>query len=232
MKISGMNWGDVEAWLARDDRAVLPLGSIEQHGPLSLATDATLAERVAEEAAAPLGVPVFPAMPYGLAPYFLAYPGTVSLKVTTLLAVVGDVLDSLSAHGFRRVLIVNGHGGNAPVDAFSREWAAARAGHRVRFHNWWNAPRTWAAVQAIDPVAGHGSWMENFPWTRLAHAAAPAGAKPPLETAAIAGRPAAEVRAMLGDGVFAGRYSRPDAEMLALWRVAVEETRDLLEHGW
>jgi creatinine amidohydrolase len=227
-----MNWMAVEDWLERDDRAVLPLGSTEQHAYLSLAVDAILAERVAAEAAEPLGVPVFPVMPYGLAPYFLAYPGTVSLRVSTLLAVVGDVLDSLSAQGFRRVLIVNGHGGNNPVDAFVREWASMRPGHRVRFHNWWNAPRTWAAVQATDAVASHGSWMENFPWTRLAGVALPEGRKEPIDTSAIAGRPASEVRALIGDGNFAGLYQRPDEEMLAIWRTAVAETRELLENGW
>lgn len=232
MRIAGMNWMQVEARLAVDDRAVLPIGSTEQHAYLSLAVDATLAERVAAEAAEPLGVPVFPVMPYGLAPYFLAYPGSVSLKVSTLLAVVGDILDCLSGQGFRRILIVNGHGGNNPVDAFVREWVAGRAGHRVRFHNWWNAPRTWAAVQATDPVGSHGSWMENFPWTRLAGVAMPDGAKPPIDTAAIAGRPAPEIRAMLGDGNFAGRYQRDDAEMLAIWRTGVEETRAVLEAGW
>ncbi len=232
MRIADMNWMQVEARVAADDRAVLPIGSTEQHAFLSLAVDATLADRVAAEAAAPLGVPVFPVMPYGLAPYFLAYPGTVSLRVSTLLAVVGDILDSLSGHGFRRILIVNGHGGNNPVDAFVREWTAGRAGHRVRFHNWWNAPRTWAAVQATDAVCSHGSWMENFPWTRLAGVAMPGGAKPPIDTAGIAGRPAQEIRAILGDGNFAGRYQRDDSEMLAIWSVAVQETRALLEAGW
>jgi creatinine amidohydrolase len=227
------NWMQVEAWLRRDDRCVLPIGSIEQHGYLSLAVDAILAERVAAEAAEPSGVPVYPVMPYGLAPYFMAYPGTVSLRVTTLLAVVGDILDSLYAHGFRRILIVNGHGGNNPVDAFCREWVSARpAGTRVRFHNWWNAPQAWAAVQAVDPVASHASWLENFPWTRLAGVAAPDGAKPPVDSTAMVQRPATEIRAMLGDGTFAGRYQRPDQEMLAIWRVAVEETRAVIETGW
>lgn len=223
----------VEDRLRRDDRCVLPLGSIEQHAALSLAVDAILAERVAAEAAEPLGVPVFPAMPYGLAPYFMAYPGTVSLRVSTLLAVMGDILDSLSAHGFRRILIVNGHGGNAPVDAFCREWVAHRpAGTRVRFHNWFNAPRVWAKVQATDPIGSHASWLENFPWTRLAGAAIPEGAKPLVDVEAMKQRPAAEIRAMLGDGNLGGRYQRADAEMLAIWQVAVEETRALIETGW
>src|SRR5690606_16662750 len=79
--IHRMNWMQVEEYLRRDDRAVLPLGSTEQHGYLSLAVDAILAERVAREAAEPLGVPVFPTVNYGLAPYFAAYPGTLSLRL-------------------------------------------------------------------------------------------------------------------------------------------------------
>src|SRR5690606_36491578 len=74
MRISDMNWMQVEAYLGTDDRCVLPLGSVEQHGYLSLAVDQILAARVAVEAAEPLGVPVFPTLPYGLAPYFAAYP--------------------------------------------------------------------------------------------------------------------------------------------------------------
>ncbi|TQF80799.1 creatininase family protein [Elioraea sp. Yellowstone] len=233
MLVREANWMQVEAWLRRDDRCVLPIGSIEQHAHLSLAVDAILAERVAAEAAEPLGVPVFPVMPYGLAPYFMAYPGTVSLRVSTLLAVVGDILDSLHAHGFRRILVVNGHGGNAPVDAFCREWVARQpAGTRVRFHTWFNAPRVWAKVQATDPVGSHASWLENFPWTRLAAAATPEGAKPPVDAEAMRQRPAGEIRAMLGDGSLGGRYRRPDEEMLAIWQVGVEETRAAIETGW
>lgn len=60
MRINEMHWQQVEACLRHDDRAVLPLGSSEQHAFLSLSTDSILAERVATEAAEPLGVPVFP----------------------------------------------------------------------------------------------------------------------------------------------------------------------------
>lgn len=73
----------VEAYLERDDLCVLPLGCTEQHAHLSLATDTTLADRVAAEAADPLGVRVFPAVPYGITPYFMAYPGTVTRRPRT-----------------------------------------------------------------------------------------------------------------------------------------------------
>ncbi len=78
MRIADLNWMQVEEYLRRDDRCALPLGSTEQHAYLSLSVDSILAERVALEAAEPLGIPVFPAVSYGLTPYFRAYPGTVT----------------------------------------------------------------------------------------------------------------------------------------------------------
>jgi creatinine amidohydrolase len=232
LQIRDMSWFSVQDYLTRDDRAVVPLGSCEQHAYLSLLTDAILAERVAVEAAEPLGVPVFPALPYGVSPYFLGFPGTVALKLGTYLAVVRDILDSVARHGFRRILIVNGHGGNAPAGTAAVEWMEKHADVSVKFHGWWNAPETLAKVHEIDPVASHASWMENFPWTRLAGVTLPAAGKEPIDRSLMALMTADEVRAYLGDGNFAGRYERPDEEMLAIWQVGVEETRRALEGPW
>src|SRR5207245_6821725 len=112
MRVYDCNWMQLEAYLERDDRIVLPLGSTEQHAYLSLATDSILAERVAVEAAEPLGVPVLPALAYGITPYFAAFPGSPSVRIETYLSLVGELLDSLRGQGFRRFLLVNGHGGN------------------------------------------------------------------------------------------------------------------------
>ena len=232
MQISDLSWSQVEDYLKRDDRCVLPIGSTEQHGPLSLSVDAILAEKVATDAAEPLGVPVFPRMNYGLCPYFTAYPGSVTLRVETLLAVVRDILDSLYGSGFRRILIVNGHGGNAPVGAMALDWMRDNAGASVRFHNWFMAPKTWEKVQEIDPVASHASWMENFPWTRLANRPMPEGQKPMIDLEHMRTMAPEAVRSYLGDGVFGGEYQKPDEVMLELWEVAVEETRALIEDGW
>jgi creatinine amidohydrolase len=242
MRIADMNWRQVEAYLEADDRCVLPIGSTEQHAQLSLCVDAILAERVAVEAAGPLGVPVYPAMPFGLAPYFLDFPGTVSLRVETLLAVVRDFAASVARAGFRRVLIVNGHGGNMPVGALAQELMAERLmverlmaerpALSVKFHSWWNAPRTWAKVQEIDPSGTHANWMENFSWTRLANAPAPEGTKLVPDLALMRASGPDEVRRILGDGSFGGPYQKPDEVMLELWRVGVEETREALEGPW
>ncbi len=229
MRIADMDWRMVEDWVRHDDRCVLPLGSTEQHAGLSLATDAILAERVSLEAAEPLNIPVFPVVPYGLTPYFSGFPGTVTLRLATYAALMRDVLDSLKGAGFRRILIVNGHGGNQPAAALAQEWMMDNPDARVRFHDWWRAPLTLATVKRIDPIASHASWMENYPWTRLPNAEVPADPKPMIDTDLMRTLPPFEVRLMLDDGNFGGLYRRDDAEMLEIWDIAVRETRDLLE---
>lgn len=107
---------------------------------MSLATDIILAARVALEAAEPPGVPVFPGLVYGIVPSFRAYPGTISLKIDTMLRLIGD-----------------------------------------------------KKLRLMAPDAA---------------------------------------RAYLGDGNFGGLYRRPDEEMLAIWKIAVDETRGLIESGW
>jgi creatinine amidohydrolase len=232
MKISEMNWPQVEAYLKQDDRAILPLGSTEQHAWLSLSVDSILSERVSLEAADRVGVPVFPVVAYGITPYFLAYPGSVSLRVETYVAIVRDILDSIYRQGFRRILIVNGHGGNQPAGSLAIEWMADHPDAAVKFHNWWAAPETMAKVREIDPVASHASWMENFPWTRLKDVVLPAEQKPTIDMDRLRVLSPEGVRAYLGDGNFGGYYERPDEDMLAIWSIAVEETRQLLEGPW
>lgn len=230
MRIADMDWRTVEDWIRRDDRCVLPIGSTEQHAGLSLATDAILADRLAVEAAEPLGVPVFPVLSYGLTPYFTSFPGTVTLRVATFAAVLRDILDSLKLTGFRRVLIVNGHGGNQPASSLAQEWMMDNPDARVRVHDWWRAPLTAAAVRRIDRVSGHASWMENFPWTRLPDREPQEGAKSAVDIERLRALPPFEVRLLLDDGSYAGRYQRDDSEMLDLWDVAVQETRALMEN--
>lgn len=232
MKICGMNWKQVEEYLKRDDRAVLPIGSTEQHAGLSLCVDFILAERISVEAAEPLGVPVFPGLPYGLTSYFMAFPGTVTLTTETYARVLHEILDSLMSHAFKRIVVVNGHGGNVPVQAVITECLRARPSVKIKLHNWWNAPATWAKVQETDSVASHASWMENFPWTRLATAKYPAERKTMIDIPQMRAMSPEGVRKYLGDGNFGGYYQRPDDEMLAIWKVGVEETRRVIAQDW
>jgi creatinine amidohydrolase len=233
MKLASMNWMQVEAYLRSDDRVVLPLGTTQQHAYLSLATDAFLAVRLADDAAQPLGVPVCPVLSYGVSTAFMAFPGTLTLRPRTYALVVAELLDSLVESGFRRILVVNGHEGNSqPAGDVACQWAMARPGIQVLFHDWWRAPRTAERLRIIDPVGGHGSWQDNFPWTRLPDAAAPDEQKRPIELDLSIDASPSRVRKLLGDGSTGGYYERDDTEMMQLWAVAVQETRALLEGGW
>src|SRR5437660_11346765 len=107
MRISEMNWMMVEEYLKRDDRALLPLGSTEQHAYLSLSVDSILAERLAVEAAESSGVPVFPVLAYGITPYFSALPGTITLRVDTYLSLSRHTPDATAAPGFIRILTLH-----------------------------------------------------------------------------------------------------------------------------
>lgn len=226
MRIVDMNWMQVEEYLRRDDRAVLPLGSVEQHGYLSLGTDALHAERVAIEAAEPLGVPVYPVLAYGITPYLLGFPGTLSISVATYAGLITDLLDGMHRAGFRRIVLVNGHGGNAPAGAVAQEWLVRHEDSRVVLHNWWNAPRTSMAVREIDRLGAHASWMENFPWNRVAEV--PAEQKSLVDLEAVRAAGPMRVRGLIGDGNFGGDYQKPDADMLRVWEIGVEETREVI----
>jgi creatinine amidohydrolase len=232
MRISEMNWMMVEEYLRRDDRAVLPLGSTEQHAYLNLSVDTILAERLAVEAAEPLGIPVFPVLAYGITPYFRAFPGTITLRIETYLSVLRDILDVMAEQGFKRILIVNGHGGNTPAQGLIGEWLAEHLGVRIKFHNWWNAPKVWTQVQAIDPVASHASWMENFPWTRLEKVDMPREQKAMSDLDKVRRLDPKSLRQYLEDGNYGGFYQRDDEEMMKIWGVGVEETRALLTEAW
>jgi creatinine amidohydrolase len=232
MRIEDCHWMHVEEYLERDDRIVIPLGSIEQHGYLSLGVDRILSERVSVEAAEPTGVLVMPSLPYGLTPYFAAYPGSPTLREETYSALLVDLLDSLHHQGFRRFLFVNGHGGNDPGRAGVDAWLAVHADAQALWHNWWAGPGTRAVVDTIDPDASHASWFENFPWTRLPRVVQPSEKKPMADIARMRELDPVAVRELLGDGSLGGLYERPDEDVLRVWQAGVEEVRALIEHGW
>ena len=232
MRIADMNWMQVEKYVQGDDRAVVPLGSTEQHAYLSLLVDTLIPERLAREAAEPLGIPVFPAMPYGISPYFSAFPGTITLRAETYTRLIQDILDSLSGSGFRRIVLLNGHGGNAPAGSLAEEWLVEHPGHQVKTFTWWIAPKTLEKIQQVDPVGSHASWIENFPWTRLAGVALPEEQKPAIDKALKSVLDPVAFREAIGDGNYGGFYQRSDQEMMAIWEVAVAEAREAMEEGW
>jgi creatinine amidohydrolase len=145
MRLQLATWPEVEAYLVHNRAVILPIGSTEQHGPTGLiGTDALCAEAVAWGVGERLGVLVAPTLPVGMAQHHMAFPGSMTLKPSTLIALLNDCLLSLARHGFEAVMVINGHGGNtASIQAaFSETHMAleAKPGLRCRLVNWWEAP--------------------------------------------------------------------------------------------
>lgn len=149
MRLQLATWPQVEAYLATSSAVILPIGSTEQHGPTGLiGTDALCAEAIAIGVGERLGVMVAPTLAVGMAQHHMRFPGSMTLRPSTLLAVMRDCLLSLARHGFTRVLVVNGHGGNTATlqAAFAEtqmdlDAVDPRPDFRTRLLNWWEMPK-------------------------------------------------------------------------------------------
>jgi len=149
MQLHLQTWPEVEAYLETSRGIILPIGSTEQHGPIGLiGTDAICAEIIARGVGESAGALVGPTIGVGMAQHHMAFPGSVTLRPSTLIAVLRDIVESLTVHGFERFYFINGHGGNIATvaAAFSEIYAArsmASAGTVVpikcQLRNWWNA---------------------------------------------------------------------------------------------
>ena len=105
MRLEELNWMDVENYLKTDDRIMIVVGATEQHGYLSLLTDVKIPLALADAVSQETGILVAPPLNFGVSPYFLSYPGTISLRLNTFLQVIEDMVRSLYHQGFRRILI-------------------------------------------------------------------------------------------------------------------------------
>ncbi|MGG6263640.1 creatininase family protein [Leptolyngbya sp. AN03gr2] len=106
-------WQEVEAYLARSTGIILPIGSTEQHGPTGLiGTDAICAEAIAKGVGESTDALVAPTINIGMALHHTAFPGSMSLRPSTMILMIRDYVTSLAKAGFRKFFFINGHGGN------------------------------------------------------------------------------------------------------------------------
>ena len=147
MELLFSTWKEVESYLGRSKGILIPIGSVEQHGPAGLiGTDTFCPAAIAGRIAGAGDILVGPAIPFGVAPFNLGFPGTISMRATTLMALLEDYVRSLARHGFERFYFLNGHGGNlGPLRAACQDLQASRSytaaaevgGTRFKLRSWW-----------------------------------------------------------------------------------------------
>ena len=115
--LNELTWEEVAEYLKEDDIIIFPVGSTEQHGPAGpLGLDTYVAISLAEDVARKTRVLCTPPLWFGDSSHHLAFPGTISLRTDTIISIVRDTAFSLAKHGFRNILIINGHkGANLPA---------------------------------------------------------------------------------------------------------------------
>src|ERR1700722_16248170 len=148
MQLALSTWQEVEEYLRGSVGIIVPIGSVEQHGPNGLiGTDHLDAEFVAKGVGDAIGCAVAPTLAYGMSQHHLAFTGSATLRPSTLMLVVRDVVLSLAVHGFRKFFFINGHGGNVAsvTAAFDEIYAGVSLGAstapvqcRMAF---WSGPR-------------------------------------------------------------------------------------------
>lgn len=169
MRLQLATWPEIEAYLERSSALVIPIGSTEQHGPTGLiGTDAicpeTIASGMSEE-----GILIAPTISIGMAQHHLAFPGSITLRPSTLIAVIRDVVGSLAQQGFTHFYFLNGHGGNIATAhaAFAEIWADASLAGRdsglyMKVGNWFAGPRVKALSKELfgDADGSHATASE------------------------------------------------------------------------
>lgn len=222
MILQHSTWPEIEAYLRRSRGVIIPIGSTEQHGPNGpIGTDAICAEAIAHGVAAADDVLVGPTLAITTAQFNLRFPGTISLRSTTLMAVVTDYVRSLAGQGFERFYFLNAHGANiAPLQAAFHDLYAEKPpgpahGLRCRLRSWWEYPDANALRHAL-----YGAWegMHATPSEiAIAHHAVPVTQRPAPTTRPEL-LPATALKEMGGDRHFDADHHRarfPDGRISA-----------------
>lgn len=157
MRLAKMTWPKVEAYFKESDTVILAVGSIESHGRhMPLGTDTLIPDRILELIEEKSGVLIAPTIPYGACDSLADFPGTINIGLDVLYDLLTKVVESLYSHGARRIVILNGHGGNIKtIDRVGLDFE--KKGCLVAELNWW------LMAWDLNPAwkGGHGGGEET-----------------------------------------------------------------------
>ena len=226
MRFEELNWMDVERYLEQDDRLILVTGACEQHAYLSLLTDIKIPLAMADAASNATGVLVAPPVNFGNSPYFRDYPGTLTLRVSTLNAVVEDLIRSAYHQGFRRILILNGHGGNKGLNVHLNDVNNEMSDLKLNWYDWWTSHSVEKVALKYNLKPKHANWLEAFPFTVVSEMPKEPKLAPMVPSSIMDSKTAREV---YGDGSFGGEYFVDNAIMSEMFNAAVEDILMMLK---
>lgn len=160
-----LRWTEVQAYLERDDRVILAVGAVEQHGAhCAMGTDSMIADAVGRAAAERAGVLIYPPLWYGWSDLHMGFEGTVTLRPSTMQAVLVDFVESLTQAGFKRFLLLNGNRrANLPPMQIAASELTATGGRVVTVADVaYLAADTLAALRRSPPGGvGHAGELET-----------------------------------------------------------------------
>lgn len=226
MRFEELNWMDIESYLEKDDRLMIVLGATEQHGYLSLLTDIKIPLAMADAASQQSGVLVAPPLNFGSSPYFLEYPGTISFRLSTLLDAVEDIIRSVYGQGFRRILILNGHGGNDGARSQLVELANDLPDLKLNWYSWWQSHGVEAITLKHELKPAHANWLEAFPFTFVGDMPDMPKTPPHVSSTIL---DAKSIKNIYGDGSFGGPYQVDSAIMDEIYNITVGDILEMLK---
>lgn len=214
-ELKHLTWNDVESYLKVDDRIIIPIGSTEQHGPKSIiGTDHLAAEHIAIESSKLSKILVSPTLSIGMSEHHLAFPGTLSFSKEVYYLVLHNLLTRLHQQGFRRFLLINGHGGNCrTVKAVFHQLASELDNFSPVLFNWWDVPEVTTYLdkhfgkwEGMHATPGETSLMMYFYPELISKKPVPKGRRPSKEIYHNAIRPE-DYRQLFPEGVW---YADPN----------------------
>ncbi len=225
MQIQGQNWMGVDKYIRRDKRIILVLGACEQHGYLSLMTDTLIPHELGRRVSEKTGILLAPPLNFGISTSFAKFSGTITLRTSTYLAIIEDILRSLYGQGFRKIFILNGHGGNMNVKGLLHEIMNELSDLRIIFYSWWVENACTSIMKKYNVEGNHANWMEAFSFCRVADL--PVGTKVPPHPRQMLN--ADQMRKVYKDGSYGGDYMLDDRILDEVMTLMIGEVCELLK---